>query len=50
MRREAEVVVFLEFIQEPQYYPCVKVPQPYPTDNTGEIIHTALIALDKIYR
>lgn len=57
MRREGlactEVVVFLEtnrFIQESQYYPSVKVPLPYPTDNTGEIIHTALIALDNIYR
>lgn len=57
MRREGlacmEVVVFLEtnhFIQESQYYPSVKVPLPYPTDNAGEIIHTALSALDNIYR
>lgn len=47
------VCVFLEtnrFLNEPQYTPWIKVPFPCATDNTAEIIQTALIGLDGIYR
>jgi len=56
MRREEEacsvVCVHLEtnrFMDEPQYNPFFKVPLPYPTDNTSEIIQTALVGLDSIW-
>jgi DNA polymerase V len=57
MRREnlacRAVLVFLEtnrFIDEPQYYPSLKLQLPYPTDHTAEIIQTALAGLDNIFR
>lgn len=37
-------------MQEPQYYPSIKVLLPYATDNTTEIIQTALIGLDGIFQ
>lgn len=56
MRRERLscriVHVYLEtnrFMDEPQYNPWVKIPLSYETQDTGEIIHTALIGLDSIF-
>lgn len=57
MRRErlacTGVVVFLETNRfrkdEPQSNPWIKIPLPYPTSHTGEIIRTALTGLDGIY-
>lgn len=48
-----DIVAFLEtnrFMQEAPYYPSIKVPRPYATDNTTEIIQMALIRLDSIFQ
>jgi DNA polymerase V len=57
MRREklacTYVSVFLEtnrFMDEPQYAPWIKLPLPYATDFTAEIIDYALLGLDAIYK
>lgn len=57
MRREqlacGSVHVFLQtnrFIQEPQYFPGITLPLPYPTDHAAEIIQIALSALDAIFQ
>jgi DNA polymerase V len=57
MRREglacSSVLVFLEtnrFRDEPQYNPSVRVPLPYATDNTSEIIGAAMAGLSRIFQ
>ena len=57
MRREqlacSYIVVFLHtnrFIEEPQYNPSVKIPLPYVTDNTTEIIQQAIAGLYQIFQ
>jgi DNA polymerase V len=57
MRREglacSSVLVFLEtnrFMDEPQYNPSVRVPLPYATDNTTEIIGAAMAGLKTMFQ
>ena len=57
MRREGlachYVVAFLQtnrFIDEPQYSPSVKIPLPYATNNTTEIIQAAIAGLEQMFQ